>query len=109
MVEPSSGDSNNTSPAPPVARRTARRAGRTRVDDALTDLLPEWRAVCDDSGRPRISGGPTALPRLYFVGQFVAPSGMLREMGIEARRVAADISGTPQPSVLDRAKALTRR
>ena len=65
----------------------------TGYEPALADLLPEWRAVCDDSGRPRISGGPTALPRLYFVGQFVAPSGMLREMGIEARRVAADISG----------------
>lgn len=58
----------------------------------LEDLLPDWRAVCDDDGRPRVSGGPTALPGLWFVGQFVAPSGMLREIGREARRVAAAIA-----------------
>jgi phytoene dehydrogenase-like protein len=56
-----------------------------------------------------VSGGETALPGLYFVGQYVAPSGMLREMGIEARRAAASISGAPQPSLLDRATGLVRR
>jgi len=65
----------------------------TGYEPALAELLPEWRAVCDESGRPRISGGPTALPGLYFCGQYVAPSGMLREMGIEARRIADDIAG----------------
>jgi cation diffusion facilitator CzcD-associated flavoprotein CzcO len=65
----------------------------TGYEPALADFLPEWRAVCDDTGRPRISGGPTALPGLYFCGQYVAPSGMIREMGIEAQRIAADIAG----------------
>ena len=65
----------------------------TGYEPALAEFLPEWRAVCDESGRPRISGGPTALPGLYFCGQYVAPSGMLREMGIEAARIAADIAG----------------
>ncbi|MFC6236767.1 flavin-containing monooxygenase [Longivirga aurantiaca] len=60
---------------------------------ALEDLLPEWRAVCGDDGRPIVSGGPTALPGLWFVGQFVSPSGMLREMGLEAKRVAAAVAG----------------
>ncbi len=59
---------------------------------ALEEFLVEWRAVCDESGRPLVSGGRTALPGLYFCGQFVAPSGMLREMGLEARRIAALVS-----------------
>ena len=49
---------------------------------------PSGPPVCDDDGRPLVSGGPTALPGLYFCGMFVAPSGMLREAGIEAQRIA---------------------
>lgn len=60
---------------------------------ALEEFLPEWRAVCDADGRPLVSGGRTALPGLYFCGQFVSPSGMLREAGAEARRIAAAIAG----------------
>ncbi len=62
---------------------------------ALEDFLPEWQAVCDEDGRPLVSGGVTSLPSLYFCGQFVSPSGMLREAGIESRRIAASIA-TPQ-------------
>ena len=58
---------------------------------ALEDFLPEWRAVCDDKGRPLVSGAPTALPGLYFCGQHVTASGMLREIGAEAKRIAADL------------------
>lgn len=58
----------------------------------LEEFLPEWQKVCDADGRPTVSGGRTALPGLYFVGQFVSPSGMLREMGIEAERVAKTIA-----------------
>jgi indole-3-pyruvate monooxygenase len=65
----------------------------TGYEPALADFLVEWRAVCDDTGRPRISGGATALPGLYFCGQFVPPAGMLREIGIESRRIAAAITG----------------
>jgi len=85
----------------------------TGYEPALADFLDDWQTVCDDDGRPRVSGGPTALPGLYFCGQFVAPSGMLREMGIEARRIAADISGVPQTTAVSRVTAplagLTRR
>jgi cation diffusion facilitator CzcD-associated flavoprotein CzcO len=59
---------------------------------ALEDFLPDWRLVCDEQGRPLVSGGPTALPGLFFCGQFVSPSGMLRECGIEAKRIAAHLS-----------------
>ena len=54
----------------------------------LSDFLPDWERVCQPDGRPTVSGGPTALPGLYFCGMFVAPSGMLREVGIEARRIS---------------------
>jgi indole-3-pyruvate monooxygenase len=60
----------------------------------LADFLPDWQAVCDDDGRPVVSGGPTALPGLYFCGMFVAPSGMLREAGIEGQHIARSIAAT---------------
>jgi NAD(P)H-nitrite reductase large subunit len=58
----------------------------------LEDFLVDWREVCDEHGTPRVSGRPTALPGLYFCGQFISPAGMLREIGIEARRIAAHLS-----------------
>jgi cation diffusion facilitator CzcD-associated flavoprotein CzcO len=60
----------------------------------LEEFLPAWQQVCDAAGRPTVSGGRTALPGLYFVGQFVSPSGMLREMGLEAERVAKLIASS---------------
>ena len=60
----------------------------------LEEFLPAWQQVCDADGRPTVSGGRTALPGLYFVGQFVSPSGMLREMGLEAERVAKLIASS---------------
>jgi len=59
---------------------------------ALEDFLVEWRAVCDGNGLPLQSGGPTAMPGLYFCGQFVSPTGMLREIGLVARRIARHIA-----------------
>ena len=64
----------------------------TGFQPALEEFLPDWRDVCDDSGRPLISGGATKLPGLYFCGQHVSPAGMLREIGIEAKRIAAAIA-----------------
>jgi hypothetical protein len=66
----------------------------TGYEPGLDELLPEWSAVCDDTGRPRVSGAESALPGLWFCGQFVSPAGMIREMGIEARRIAAGIAAT---------------
>jgi cation diffusion facilitator CzcD-associated flavoprotein CzcO len=60
----------------------------TGYTPGLADFLVDWRSVCDQDGRPSVSGGPTALPGLFFCGQFVSPAGMLREIGIEARRLA---------------------
>jgi indole-3-pyruvate monooxygenase len=59
---------------------------------ALEEFLVQWREVCDDKGIPRVSGGSTALPGLYFCGQFLSPAGMLREIRIEARRIASHLA-----------------
>lgn len=60
---------------------------------ALEEFLVPWRDVCDDGGKPLVSGRESSLPGLYFCGQFVSPAGMLREIGIEARRIASAVSG----------------
>jgi indole-3-pyruvate monooxygenase len=59
---------------------------------ALEEFLVSWQTVCDANGVPHVSGGPSALPGLYFCGQSVSPSGMLREIGLEARRIARHIA-----------------
>jgi NAD(P)H-nitrite reductase large subunit len=56
------------------------------------EFLVDWREVCDENGLPHASGAPTALPGLYFCGQQLSRSGMLRQIGIEARRIAAHIA-----------------
>jgi len=53
----------------------------------IADFLPGWQQVCDSTGAPAVSGGPTALHGLHFIGMYVSPAGMLREIGIEARRL----------------------
>jgi pyruvate/2-oxoglutarate dehydrogenase complex dihydrolipoamide dehydrogenase (E3) component len=59
-----------------------------RVDE----FLPEAQAALDEYGSP-VSSGVEALPGLYFCGFFVSPTGMLREIGVEARRIARHIAG----------------
>jgi indole-3-pyruvate monooxygenase len=59
---------------------------------SIGDLLVGWEGVCDSSGTPTVSGAPTTLGRLYFCGMYVSPAGMLREIGIEATRIATHIN-----------------
>jgi len=54
----------------------------------LRRLVPDVDGVFDHHGLPRVTGGPTAAPGLYFCGQITSPTGQLREIGIEARRIA---------------------
>lgn len=57
---------------------------RPRVDG----FLHEATVVCDADGAPRESGDPTGLPGLYFCGFRVTATGTLREIGLEAERIA---------------------
>ena len=61
---------------------------------AVEDLLPSDLGVLDDRGHPRVSGRESAAPGLYFCGYYVAPTGMFRELAIEAERITASIAAT---------------
>jgi cation diffusion facilitator CzcD-associated flavoprotein CzcO len=56
----------------------------------LRGLIPDVAGVFDSHGRPRVTGRATAAPGLYFCGQITVPTGQLREIGIEAQRIADD-------------------
>ena len=58
----------------------------------LRPLVPDVKGVFGDNGMPFLTGRATAAPGLYFCGQFVSATGQLREIGIEARRIA-DLAG----------------
>jgi cation diffusion facilitator CzcD-associated flavoprotein CzcO len=56
----------------------------------LRRLIPDAEGVLDRHGMPLVTGAPTNLPGLYFCGQTTVPTGQLREIGIEAQRIAKD-------------------
>ena len=49
--------------------------------------------VYNENGMPFSSGYGTRISELYFCGYYVAPTGMLREIRIEAQRISASIVG----------------
>ena len=55
----------------------------------LRRLIPGEDDLFDQQGMPRVTGKPTTAPGLYFCGQITVPTGQLREIGIEAQRIAA--------------------
>ncbi len=59
---------------------------------AIEEFLVGAEQVCDQSGTPMRSGQPSGLDGLYFCGMYVSPAGVLREIGIEARKVAHSIA-----------------
>lgn len=54
----------------------------------LRHLLPGVQSVFDPHGMPLATGSVTAEPGLFFCGQTVSPTGQLRAIDIEARRIA---------------------
>lgn len=56
------------------------------------ELVPAADASVAPNGVPSRSGGEFGLPGLYACGFYISRTGMLREIGIEARRVAAQIA-----------------
>jgi indole-3-pyruvate monooxygenase len=51
-------------------------------------------AAYDENGTPSSSGREAPIPGLYFCGYYVSPTGMLREIALEARRISAAIART---------------
>jgi cation diffusion facilitator CzcD-associated flavoprotein CzcO len=54
----------------------------------LRRLIPDVDGVFDRHGMPMLTGQATAAPGLYFCGQITVPTGQLREIAIEAQRIA---------------------
>jgi indole-3-pyruvate monooxygenase len=62
---------------------------RPRVDALLCDTA----GVLDAAGTPLVSGYATPRPGLFFCGYRVTATGALREIGLEAQRIARTIAG----------------
>jgi hypothetical protein len=58
----------------------------------LAALVCRVHDTLDALGAPKVSGGPTPVAGLYFCGFFISPTGQLREIGLEARRIATHIA-----------------
>ena len=54
----------------------------------LRQLVPDVEGVFDSRGMPLVTGEATKAPGLYFCSQITSPTGQLREIGIEAQRIA---------------------
>ena len=79
--------------------------GRAEAFDAVvlaTGYRPDVQSwleldanALDEGGLPRVSGGALeGNPGLYFCGYFISPTGMLREIALEAKRLAPLIAKT---------------
>jgi hypothetical protein len=66
----------------------------------LADFMRGVETVIGEDGERlgTVSGKPTDLPGLYFCGFYISPTGMLREISIEAKRIAAAIKSTSNSS-----------
>lgn len=84
------------------ARDVAFADGRTEAYDAIV-LATGFRSnlhgfldcvdeVTDDRGYPRAHGTESSVPGLFFLGFRNPPTGMLREINRESRRIASEIS-----------------
>jgi indole-3-pyruvate monooxygenase len=68
----------------------------TGFTTGLASMFPNDRDVLDEQGRPRINGRASAVPGLFFCGYDLSRGGVLREIGVEARRIARSIVGMPR-------------
>ncbi len=54
----------------------------------LRQLIPDVEGVFDQHGMPLVMGQTTKAPGFYFCGQLTSPTGQLRQIGLEAQRIA---------------------
>lgn len=57
----------------------------------VDDFLPSMAQVVDGDGWPAASG-TEVVPGLYFCGFYVSPTGILREIGVEAMKIGEEIA-----------------
>ncbi len=63
----------------------------TGFTTGLNELIDDFDAIADGRGRPNRCGEESAIPGLYFVGYDIPSTGALRQMSIEAPKVARQI------------------
>jgi cation diffusion facilitator CzcD-associated flavoprotein CzcO len=54
----------------------------------LRELLPNENRLLSHEGKPLLTGQATNAPGLYFCGFIASPTGQLREIGLEAKRIS---------------------
>jgi len=58
----------------------------------VNDFIQNASSAFDRDGTPTSTGKESSSPGLYFCGYYVSPTGMLREIAIEARQIGAAIA-----------------
>jgi cation diffusion facilitator CzcD-associated flavoprotein CzcO len=61
----------------------------------LRPLLPDAKGVLSNAGTPLVSGAPTVEPGLFFCGAIPSALGQLRQIGIDATRIALSAQSLP--------------
>lgn len=54
----------------------------------VNDFLQDASSAFDEEGTPTSTGKESSVPSLYFCGYYVSPTGMLREIAIEAKQIS---------------------
>lgn len=68
----------------------------TGFTTGLAAMLPDHLSALDEHECPRVSGGESAVPGLYFCGYDLTSTGMLRQIGIEAKAIGRGIVSSPR-------------
>lgn len=55
----------------------------------VNDFLQDSPSAFDEEGNPTSTGKESPVPGLFFCGFYVSPTGMLREIAIEAKQISA--------------------
>jgi len=55
----------------------------------VNDFLYDASSTFDQNGTPISTGEESSIPGLYYCGFYVSPTGMLREIAIESRKISA--------------------
>jgi hypothetical protein len=58
----------------------------------VNDFIQNASSAFDKDGTPTSTGKESSIPGLYFYGYYVSPTGMLREIAIEARQIGVAIA-----------------
>lgn len=64
----------------------------TGYQPAVAEFLEDYDKVSGPDGLPIASGKECGVPGLYFCGFYVSPYGMLREIGLEAKKIANSLA-----------------